>query len=378
MLTGDTCSPAAPEGRRSCALRRSLRPRARTRVHPGWSSSHRPCRSSCQGRASPNRRRGSAPPRTSKPRSPVRLARSLALVAIVIGGLMFMFGEGGAKRQISGIVFGGGLALFAGAVPGLAVLMATHGAWRSNLPEYRPVYRVAASPADGVRRRSSPVLPGAPRRRRDLQPVLQLPRRVPAVRRALCRSRGGAPTHDPQMLQILLRSGTRRRAVRRGEARPLRRRGGGRRDGEAVAHPQGLPRGRQSSTACSPLWGFVDDHTFLTKAGALGVVFRLEGVRLTSASTTTSVARSRSGSSRRSGSSTSRFRVYQYLIKRPRRADHRGRATRIRSSTRRCSGGRPTSRSQADALFELELYLVVLYEGWTLDRPVAARLAAAR
>ena len=41
------------------------------------------------------------------------LARSLALVAIVIGGLMFMFGEGVAKRQISGIVFGGGLALFA-------------------------------------------------------------------------------------------------------------------------------------------------------------------------------------------------------------------------------------------------------------------------
>ena len=41
------------------------------------------------------------------------LARSLALVAIVIGGLMFMFGEAGAKRQISGIVFGGGLSLFA-------------------------------------------------------------------------------------------------------------------------------------------------------------------------------------------------------------------------------------------------------------------------
>ena len=42
------------------------------------------------------------------------LARSLSLVAIVIGGLLFMFGESGAKRQISGIVFGGGLALFAG------------------------------------------------------------------------------------------------------------------------------------------------------------------------------------------------------------------------------------------------------------------------
>src|SRR4029077_2552099 len=44
------------------------------------------------------------------------LARSLALVSIVIGGLLFMFGEAGAKRQISGIVFGGGLALFAAAI----------------------------------------------------------------------------------------------------------------------------------------------------------------------------------------------------------------------------------------------------------------------
>ena len=42
------------------------------------------------------------------------VARALALVAIVLGGLMLMFGEAGAKRQVSGIVFGGGLALFAG------------------------------------------------------------------------------------------------------------------------------------------------------------------------------------------------------------------------------------------------------------------------
>ena len=42
------------------------------------------------------------------------IARSLALVAIVIGGLTFMLGEAGAKRALSGIVFGGGLALFAG------------------------------------------------------------------------------------------------------------------------------------------------------------------------------------------------------------------------------------------------------------------------
>jgi type IV secretory pathway VirB2 component (pilin) len=53
------------------------------------------------------------------------LARALALVAIVIGGLMFMFGEGGAKRRISGIVFGGGLALFCGPVPRLVGLKRT-------------------------------------------------------------------------------------------------------------------------------------------------------------------------------------------------------------------------------------------------------------
>jgi type IV secretory pathway VirB2 component (pilin) len=41
------------------------------------------------------------------------LCSSLSLVAIVIGGLMFMFGEGSAKRHIAGIVFGGGLTLFA-------------------------------------------------------------------------------------------------------------------------------------------------------------------------------------------------------------------------------------------------------------------------
>ena len=43
-----------------------------------------------------------------------RSARAVSrLVAIVVGGLTFMFGEMGAKRQLAGIVFGGGLALFA-------------------------------------------------------------------------------------------------------------------------------------------------------------------------------------------------------------------------------------------------------------------------
>jgi type IV secretory pathway VirB2 component (pilin) len=43
----------------------------------------------------------------------IEIARPLALVAIVLGGLTLMYGEGGAKRQFAGIAFGGGVALFA-------------------------------------------------------------------------------------------------------------------------------------------------------------------------------------------------------------------------------------------------------------------------
>jgi type IV secretion system protein TrbC len=39
------------------------------------------------------------------------IAKGLALVAIVIGGLTFAFGEGGGKRTFAGIVFGLGMAV---------------------------------------------------------------------------------------------------------------------------------------------------------------------------------------------------------------------------------------------------------------------------
>lgn len=41
------------------------------------------------------------------------IAQGLSLVAIVIGGLMFAFGEGGSKRTLAGIIFGLGMALSA-------------------------------------------------------------------------------------------------------------------------------------------------------------------------------------------------------------------------------------------------------------------------
>ena len=37
----------------------------------------------------------------------------LALVAIVIGGLTFAFGEGGSKRVLAGVLFGVGMAIAA-------------------------------------------------------------------------------------------------------------------------------------------------------------------------------------------------------------------------------------------------------------------------
>ena len=39
------------------------------------------------------------------------IARGLSLIAIVVGGLMFAFGEGGSKKALAGIVFGLGMAM---------------------------------------------------------------------------------------------------------------------------------------------------------------------------------------------------------------------------------------------------------------------------
>ena len=41
------------------------------------------------------------------------IANALSLIAIVIGGMMFAFGEGGSKRTLAGIIFGIGMAMAA-------------------------------------------------------------------------------------------------------------------------------------------------------------------------------------------------------------------------------------------------------------------------
>ena len=39
------------------------------------------------------------------------IARGLSLIAIVVGGLMFAFGEGGSKGALAGLIFGVGMAI---------------------------------------------------------------------------------------------------------------------------------------------------------------------------------------------------------------------------------------------------------------------------
>src|SRR5689334_5656832 len=64
------------------------------------------------------------------------------------------------------------------------------------------------------------------------------------------------------------------------------------------------------------LWGFVDDHTFLTKAGALGVLYRVKGVDVECLdhSQRQALAHRFEQALRQLDES---FRVYQYVLKRP-------------------------------------------------------------
>jgi len=39
------------------------------------------------------------------------IARGLSLIAIVVGGVLFMFNEGGSKQTLAGIIFGVGMAV---------------------------------------------------------------------------------------------------------------------------------------------------------------------------------------------------------------------------------------------------------------------------
>jgi type IV secretion system protein VirB4 len=108
------------------------------------------------------------------------------------------------------------------------------------------------------------------------------------------------------------------------------------------------------------LWGFVDDSTFLTKAGAVGVVYRVKGVdfECLDHSERHAIAHRFEQALRQLDES---FRVYQYVLKRPASpiiAAHHPHPVVNEALTRRTA----YFATKADALFELELYVVILHE----------------
>jgi type IV secretion system protein TrbC len=70
------------------------------------------------------------------------IARGLSLVAIVVGGLMFAFGEGQSKRVLAGIIFGVGMSIGGGELHGVALSVMPSGA-RAMANEVRVAARWA-------------------------------------------------------------------------------------------------------------------------------------------------------------------------------------------------------------------------------------------
>jgi type IV secretion system protein VirB4 len=122
------------------------------------------------------------------------------------------------------------------------------------------------------------------------------------------------------------------------------------------------------------LWGFVDEAAFLTKAGALGLVFRLEGVdyECLDHPERQAIAHRFEQALRQLDES---LRVYQYVIKWP--ASPIAAAAHAHPVVHEALQRRVAYfAAKADALFELDLHLVVQYEGWHPRRTTAERLAA--
>lgn len=108
------------------------------------------------------------------------------------------------------------------------------------------------------------------------------------------------------------------------------------------------------------LWGFIDEHTFLTKAGHLGVAFRIKGVdyECLDHPERQAIAHRFEQALRQLDES---FRLYEYVIKRPAliapATPHPNPV--VNEALRRRAD---YLASKSDSLFELELFFVVMLE----------------
>ena len=121
------------------------------------------------------------------------------------------------------------------------------------------------------------------------------------------------------------------------------------------------------------VWGFVDDYTFLTKAGHLGMAFRLAGVDYEGLDTA-----ARRDVVHRFEAATrtldEQYRLYQYLCKRRVPPFEAG---RCEQTVARDAIERRTAylNEHRDDLYDIALYMVVVYEGMQ-GRGTASRLQA--
>lgn len=120
------------------------------------------------------------------------------------------------------------------------------------------------------------------------------------------------------------------------------------------------------------LWGFVDETTFLTKSGAVGVTYAVDGADdecLDHADRQRIVRRFEQALRQLD----ERFRIYQYRVKRhavlPVASSHPN--PLVHDALARRAAYLAT---KADQLYVVDLRLVILFEGWTGAPSAAARI----
>src|SRR5215469_3811000 len=123
------------------------------------------------------------------------------------------------------------------------------------------------------------------------------------------------------------------------------------------------------------LFGFVDEHTFLTKSGDLGVVFHVPGVdaECLDHAERDSIARRFEGAVR---ALDERFRVYQYLLKRDHAEiphQHYDNAVVEQAISNRIA----FLGAKSDELYTLDIFFVLMYEGWHRASSAASRVRGA-
>src|SRR5580700_10616016 len=120
------------------------------------------------------------------------------------------------------------------------------------------------------------------------------------------------------------------------------------------------------------LFGFVDQHTFLTKCGDLGVVFRAPGVdaECLDHAERDQIARRFEGAVR---ALDERFRIYQYLLKRDHAEiphQHYENAVVEQAIPNRIK----FLEAKSNELYTLDIFFVLMYEGWYRGSSSARRI----